>query len=225
MNTGIGDAVNLAWKLAGVLHGRVTDDVLETYEPERIAFARRLVATTDRAFTFVTRNGALARFVRLRVAPTVIPILLRWPRFRRFMFRTMSQTSIQYRMSRLSAGSAGTVSAGERLPWIAPAGDEADNYIALTSRDWQVHVYGRTTLRLAEVCERRALPLHVFPWTTAARHAGLRRDAIYLVRPDGHVAFAGRRAHVPDLERYLAKWLRGLPELPSAVSSGSQQSE
>ena len=226
MNTGIGDAVNLAWKLADVLHGRVTDDVLETYEPERIASARRLVATTDRAFTFVTRNGPVARFVRLRIAPKLIPMLLRWTRFRRYMFRTLSQTSIQYRMSRLSSGAAGTVSAGERLPWIATAGDdEPDNYAALASRAWQVHVYGRATLRLTEVCEQRSLPLHVFPWTPAARRSGVRRDAIYLVRPDGYVAFAGARAHVPNLERYLAKWLRGLPAVPAAVSSGSQQSE
>jgi 2-polyprenyl-6-methoxyphenol hydroxylase-like FAD-dependent oxidoreductase len=225
MNTGIGDAVNLAWKLTGVLRGRVTDAVLETYEPERIAFARRLVSTTDRAFTFVTRNGALARVVRLHVAPKVIPMLLRWTWFRGFMFRTLSQTSIQYRMSRLSTGAAGTVSAGDRLPWIAPSGPGADNYAPLAARDWQLHVYGRTTLRLTEVCEQRAVPLHVFPWTSAARQAGVRRDAMYLVRPDGHVAFAARRAQVPALERYLAKWLRGLPEVPSGVSSGSQQSE
>ena len=54
MNTGIGDAVNLAWKLAAVLQGHADASILDSYEPERIAFARRLVATTDRAFTGVT---------------------------------------------------------------------------------------------------------------------------------------------------------------------------
>ena len=57
MNTGIGDAVNLAWKLAAVLHGQAEASLLDSYEPERIAFARRLVATTDRAFTAVTSSG------------------------------------------------------------------------------------------------------------------------------------------------------------------------
>src|SRR5580704_4090408 len=56
MNTGIGDAVNLAWKLAGVLHGQANASLLDSYEPERIAFARRLVATTDQAFTGVTSS-------------------------------------------------------------------------------------------------------------------------------------------------------------------------
>jgi 2-polyprenyl-6-methoxyphenol hydroxylase-like FAD-dependent oxidoreductase len=47
MNTGIGDAVNLAWKLAWVLQGRADKSLLDSYEPERISFARRLVETTD----------------------------------------------------------------------------------------------------------------------------------------------------------------------------------
>src|SRR5262249_33298505 len=60
MNTGIGDAVNLAWKLADVLRGRADATLLDTYEPERIAFARRLVATTDRAFILITSRGPVA---------------------------------------------------------------------------------------------------------------------------------------------------------------------
>jgi 2-polyprenyl-6-methoxyphenol hydroxylase-like FAD-dependent oxidoreductase len=40
MNTGIGDAINLAWKLKAVLAGRAPDAVLDSYEPERIAFAQ-----------------------------------------------------------------------------------------------------------------------------------------------------------------------------------------
>ena len=59
MNTGIGDAVNLAWKLAAVVAGRADASLLDTYEPERIAFARSLVATTDKMFQLMTgRAGA-----------------------------------------------------------------------------------------------------------------------------------------------------------------------
>ena len=35
MNTGVQDAHNLAWKIAGVLHGWASADLLETYEAER----------------------------------------------------------------------------------------------------------------------------------------------------------------------------------------------
>jgi hypothetical protein len=34
------------------------------------------------------------------------------------------------------------------------------------------------------------LPLHVFPWRLDMARVGLRRDAVYLVRPDGYVALA-----------------------------------
>ena len=76
MNTGIGDAVNLAWKLAAVLQGRAETPLLHTYEPERIAFARRLVATTDRAFTVVTSPGPFARVCprRGRATPAASPV-------------------------------------------------------------------------------------------------------------------------------------------------------
>lgn len=61
MKTGIGDAVNLAWKLAEVLQGRAGDTLLDSYEQERIAFARTLVATTDRAFLAITSRNVVAR--------------------------------------------------------------------------------------------------------------------------------------------------------------------
>src|SRR5580698_6910025 len=118
MNTGIGDAVNLAWKLAAVLRGRATATLLDTYEPERIAFARRLVATTDRAFTTVTSSGWLARLIRLRVVPVLAPLLFSSRVFRRLMFRTVSQVNVNYRVSSLSRGRVGSVHAGDRLPWV-----------------------------------------------------------------------------------------------------------
>src|SRR5271154_5969437 len=113
MNTGIGDAVNLAWKLAAVLRERSGAALLETYEPERIAFARRLVATTDRAFTGVTSRAAIARRVRLNIVPFLLPMLFAMPMVRRFMFRTVSQTGLNYRGSHLSEGRAGAIFGGD----------------------------------------------------------------------------------------------------------------
>ena len=131
MNTGIGDAVNLAWKLAAVLHGRADASLLDSYEPERIAFARRLVATTDRAFTGVTSRGAIARLVRLHIVPLLFPPLFKFAAVRRFMFRTVSQTAVNYRGSSLSEGRAGAVHGGDRLPWVKMDVNGAD---ATTSR-------------------------------------------------------------------------------------------
>ncbi|HVE82671.1 MAG TPA: FAD-dependent monooxygenase [Myxococcales bacterium] len=199
MNTGIGDAVNLGWKLAEVLRGAADQSLLDTYEPERIAFARRLVATTDSLFTFTTRDGRLARLVRLQVAPRLIPRLISHPRLRKVLFRTVSQIRIRYPQSALSEGSAGEVRGGDRLPWV----EGLDNFAPLASLDWQVHVYGDAPPALAERCAARGLPLHRFDWVPGAGEAGLRRDALYLVRPDGYVALADPDAGAARLERYL----------------------
>ena len=204
MNTGIGDAVNLAWKLAAVLHGRADASLLDSYEPERIAFARRLVATTDRAFTGVTSAGAIARRVRLDIVPLLIPLLFAFATVRRFMFRTVSQTAVNYRGSSLSEGRAGAVHGGDRLPWVkADLNGAGDNFAPLTSLDWQVHVYGDAAPEIQTVCDGRKLPLHVFPWRPEMGRTGLRRNAVYLVRPDGYVALADPEGSATAVASYL----------------------
>jgi 2-polyprenyl-6-methoxyphenol hydroxylase-like FAD-dependent oxidoreductase len=201
MNTGIGDAVNLAWKLAGVLNNGARADLLDTYELERFAFARRLVATTDRIFTLVTKQGMIAQFVRTRLAPWIAPLLFQFAGVRRFVFHTVSQIGINYRHSPLSAGAAGVVRGGDRLPWVEtePAND---NFTPLASLAWQVHVYGEPRVGLAEACAELQIPLHQFAWHAGMRRAGLRRAALYLIRPDGYVALAHPDTDPARLRQY-----------------------
>jgi 2-polyprenyl-6-methoxyphenol hydroxylase-like FAD-dependent oxidoreductase len=201
MNTGIGDAINLAWKLAAVVKGRAPDALLDSYEAERIGFARRLVASTDRAFTFATGQGALAGFVRTHLAPIVMPLLFSFEAVRRFAFRTVSQTMINYRGSRLSRGTAGRVRGGDRLPWVPL--DGADNFASLTSTDWQVHVYGEASGELRDWCTQKNLPLHVFAWKPDHGYAGLAHNALYLLRPDTYVALAEPSGAPAALDRYF----------------------
>jgi len=57
MNTGLQDAYNLAWKLALVASGRADATLLNSYEDERLPIARRLLNTTDRAFSLVVSES------------------------------------------------------------------------------------------------------------------------------------------------------------------------
>jgi 2-polyprenyl-6-methoxyphenol hydroxylase-like FAD-dependent oxidoreductase len=201
MNTGIGDAINLAWKLAAVVAGHAPETLLDSYEAERIGFARRLVATTDRAFAFATGQGRLAAFVRTHIAPIVIPAAFKLEALRRFAFRTVSQTAINYRGSPLSRDSAGGVHGGDRLPWVQT--DGSDNFAPLTAIGWQVHVYGAAKPALAAWCEQQHVPLHVFPWRGEYEAAGLARDVLYLLRPDTYVALAEASGTAEALDRYF----------------------
>jgi hypothetical protein len=205
LNAGIGDAVNLAWKIAAVLRKRAGASLLDTYEPERIAFARRLVTTTDRVFAGVTSSKKSDRLVRLKIVPFLLPLLFKFAPVRREMFRAISQAVVNYRGSSLSAGRAGAVHGGDRLPWVKiELNGAADNFAPLTSMDWQVHIYGAASAEMKHFCAEKKLPLHVFAWQPAMGRAGLQRDAVFLLRPDGYIAVANLKDGAAAIAKYLA---------------------
>jgi hypothetical protein len=55
MNTGIQDAYNISWKLAGVIHKKYSEDILDTYESERRSIAKILIAGTDNTTKLIAR--------------------------------------------------------------------------------------------------------------------------------------------------------------------------
>ncbi|MDO7896936.1 FAD-dependent monooxygenase [Pseudomonas citrulli] len=203
MNTGILDAINLAWKLAAVLKGKAGDALLDSYPVERQAFARKLVETTDKLFTFATAQGGFADFVRTRIAPVFASVAYKSENVREYLFRMISQTTLNYHESPLSEGKAGEVQAGDRLPWVPVPG--SDNYEPLRAIQWQVHVYGEAKAELVDGCKAHGLPLHVFAWQPGHRKAGLARDAAYLLRPDTYVALADPHADPATLSRYFSE--------------------
>ncbi|MET0638166.1 MAG: FAD-dependent monooxygenase [Chitinophagaceae bacterium] len=210
MNTGIMDAINLAWKLATVIKGQAADSLLDSYDTERRTFAHKLVATTDRMFTFVTSEGRFANFVRERIAPIFMSVAFKLGNVREIMFRVVSQTTINYHESPLSTGKAGKVQGGDRLPWVPITG--ADNYQPLTEIGWQVHVYGEPKADLKTWCYQRKIPLHTFAWHPRHKRKGLAYGATYLLRPDTYVALADPDGSVVTLEQYFNA--RGIKLVP-----------
>jgi 2-polyprenyl-6-methoxyphenol hydroxylase-like FAD-dependent oxidoreductase len=204
MNTGMGDAVNLAWKLAAVVQGRADARLLDTYEPERIAFARLLIASTDRAFRIVTGRSAFSSAWRRYVMPYIATLLFgtRWGA--RTFFALISQTRINYRGSAISIGTTGKLRGGDRLPYVADGA--GDNFESLSAVDWQVHVYGEPNPALTAMLAKRGLALQTFAWQAMAEKAGLERDVAYLLRPEGHIAVSARGGNMAELETYLADW-------------------
>ncbi|WP_214465858.1 FAD-dependent monooxygenase [Microbacterium flavescens] len=179
MNTGLQDAHNLACKLAQVVAGDASEEILDEYEHERRPVAERLVRTTDAVFSRVTSRSRLARFVRTRLLPLVGPLAVRLiPRAARGerLYGYVSQTRIRYRMP--GAREREHV-LGRRLPWTG------DNYASLRDFTWQLHGYGVDR----PAVERIARSLGVQPVAHARDPFGrLAADRVYLVRPDGFVA-------------------------------------
>jgi len=56
---------------------------------------------------------------------------------------------------------------------------------------------------IADACTQHMLRLHVFSWRPEFSRAGVLRDAVYLVRPDGYVALASRQGGAAAIASYL----------------------
>jgi 2-polyprenyl-6-methoxyphenol hydroxylase-like FAD-dependent oxidoreductase len=203
MNTGLGDAVNLSWKLAAAVQHPTHAHVqawLDSYDAERRAFARTLVRTTDATFTGMTSHGWRGWFLRRVFMPYIVPALVgtlvRWigPK----IIARVSQLTLNYRAQGvgLNAGSIGGVRAGDRMPWVSGVG--------VGAVEWEAVVFGTASGRLGQM----GVKFREEKWTEEARAKGLVRNAVYLVRPDGYVGAAvASDASRREFEEWMAKWV------------------
>ncbi|KAJ5460054.1 uncharacterized protein N7458_001606 [Penicillium daleae] len=194
MNTGIMDAINLAWKLATVIkHPSMTEEaknaLLDTYEPERRSFALDVVGATDHGFTVLTSSGFLPHILRAWVIPYLIPLVTRLETVRMEIFRRGSQLVCSYRGNRMlnqTTQGSEAVQPGDRLPWVKT--EQQDNFSTLRDICWQVHVYGDSLVGLEEWCKTKHVQLTIFDWDEKHGKVGLKEGSAYLLRPDQYIA-------------------------------------
>ena len=142
MNTGIQDAYNLAWKLAMVLHGKAENSLLESYNEERLANAKRLLQTTDVAFDNMTGEHWYTRFFRDNILPRLASFVTRFDAAKEFVFPIISQTGLNYRDSSLSDHQGDhelEIKAGDRMPYFLVEGENV--YDQLSSPKFHLLVF------------------------------------------------------------------------------------
>src|SRR5918995_2919795 len=225
MNTGIGDAYNLGWKLALVARGLARESVLDSYEAERIPFARSILGGTDRGFSLqVTTDTAAQRF-KILFTPLLFRIASTLPPIRKRIFWLISQLWTNYRDSPAVAESGPIRKrphAGDRAPYgfFETSPDAVESaFEQLRGQEHHLLFFegqnpeatlpeiGRTEEDL-----RALLGSYEIPVSIRRVHAGNRRlheiygadsPSLFLVRPDGHVAYRGRAEDPEGLESYL----------------------
>ncbi|HEU4346254.1 MAG TPA: FAD-dependent monooxygenase [Actinoplanes sp.] len=177
MNTGLGDAENLAWKLALVATGRADERLLDTYQAERRPIATEVLGHTSSMTRVMLGRTVLERVVRDHV---VVPLMNRG-----FVQRLIAEGSSQLRVSyrRGPLGSARPLvgrgpRGGDRMPGL-PLAD-------LRGR-WSVLTADRAEVRAAE-SRLGADAVRTLPPIPGAK--------AFLVRPDGHVACRGDAAEI-----------------------------
>jgi 3-(3-hydroxy-phenyl)propionate hydroxylase len=197
LNTGVQDAVNLGWKLAQVVKETSPESLLDTYQAERHPVGARVLHNT-------MAQVALARIdERSKALRDTMLDLLSMDEPRKRIAGMISGLDIHYDLGE------GHPLLGRRIP------------------DLDLHTADGPTRLFTLLHDARPLLLNlgepegfdVSPWATRVRWLDARHDgalelpllgevlapSAVLIRPDGHVAWAGALAD-PDLPRALETW-------------------
>jgi len=142
MNTGIGDAENLAWKLAMVVNATAEHELLDSYEAERRPIAAKALKSTGAAGNLILGNHLFARLLRDRI---VIPLMNK-PSMQRRVWENLSQLKVTYRNGPLGRHARKSFSGRGPLP-----GDRVPDFECVRAEGG-----GRTTLH-AELGNKWAL--------------------------------------------------------------------
>lgn len=180
LNLGVQDAFNLGWKLAAVVHGRAPDGLLDTYEAERHPVAEEVL------------NNTRAQIELMKVEPgpqavrRLFTELVQFEEVNRYLIEKIIAVSVRYDLG------SGNDLVGRRI------GDLALKRGGLYA---QMHA-GRGIL----LDQNGALSAGA--WADRVDHVVDVSDDLdapaVLIRPDGHVAWAGEDQEGLDLE--LARW-------------------
>ncbi|HEY4460050.1 MAG TPA: FAD-dependent oxidoreductase [Pseudonocardiaceae bacterium] len=95
MNTGIQDAINLAWKLDAVLGG-AGEEILDSYHQERHPVGRKALRTSGGMMRSITLGGRVSRAIRDHVGTWLLSL----PMVTRFMVGGLSGTALRYPRTR-----------------------------------------------------------------------------------------------------------------------------
>jgi 2-polyprenyl-6-methoxyphenol hydroxylase-like FAD-dependent oxidoreductase len=119
MNTGLQDAYNLAWKLAGVVNDQLNETILDSYAIERMPVAKDILSTTDRIFTMVLSDNWFVNLFKRWALPALLKMIWSKKSLREMFFGRLSQISITYRNSaaNLHISQSTKIKAGDRLPF------------------------------------------------------------------------------------------------------------
>lgn len=209
MNTGIQDAYNLGWKLALVLQEQAHPRLLDTYNDERLANARRLLRTTDRLFQMGAGEGRLFGLARTRVFPYVARFLLSRRAVNRQIFPLLSQIGIHYRTSALSDHESEddfAFKAGDRMPYVLI--DGANLYHRLRAPTFHLLTFSEGVTPTSSAHDH--LHVHQLPLSDeVADLFGTPGEFHVLLRPDHYIAWITHEAPQERLERYFARLQRG----------------
>ncbi|MFI5162713.1 MAG: FAD-dependent monooxygenase [Sphingobacteriales bacterium] len=222
MNTGLQDAYNLAWKLAGVINGHIRDTILNSYSDERMPVARDLLSTTDRMFNVVMSSNWLMTALKKWVLPKVLNYFGRNDKIKALMFKRVSQIGISYRDSKLNLhlSNAEKIKAGDRLPYLEIYDEkkqvETDLHAWCGKQGFTLIILGKfdemTLFNIAKwISDQYPGMLNFFYLPPSGKNLAVfeafetdpHREKTILVRPDMHIGYMNDLVSIALLDNYL----------------------
>ncbi len=189
MNTGIQDAINLAWKLALVSRGAsAAPMLLDSYDAER----RPVGAAVIRESRRLTKAASLESHALQALRNVVAHLVLGLPAAQHAIAGTITEVSIGYPNSPLN-GASHHAGAGTR---VAPVAGEAP-YGGADAPRFGLHGSGQGATSLMS-----EYPALLEPRLRAPLAAG----RLALVRPDGYLAMSVPEGDWPEIAAYLARF-------------------
>jgi len=182
---GIRDAVNLCWKVAGVLDGSLAESVLDTYEAERKPHATALIRLAKLVGTAMTEGGEFGNLLRRVIAP-------RLHRVPGVAGHILNSETPPLRPTDLVARRRSRRSLPGRLCPNAPLGEGRRLDDVIGGRFAVVTTQPPTARQAADVQRLGALVVPAAAGTPLERWLRRGRARAALVRPDGTVQRAGR---------------------------------
>ncbi|GGU48302.1 bifunctional 3-(3-hydroxy-phenyl)propionate/3-hydroxycinnamic acid hydroxylase MhpA [Lentzea flava] len=185
MGAGMRDAVNLAWKLAGVLDGTLADTVLGSYEAERKPHATAMIRLAKLIGTAMTEGGELGNLLRRVAAPRLHLV----PGLRKRVLAT--ETPALHRSALVVRPRLGHSLAGRQCP-NAPVGGGRRLDDVTAGRFALISTTEPAPAQRADIERRGAVLVVARPGSPL--HHWLRRGFAHaaVVRPDATVHSAGR---------------------------------
>ena len=209
MNTGIGDAYNLAWKLALVIRGCAAESLLDTYNEERLANAKRLLESTDRIFELAAGSHWLLALFRTTIFPTVAGYVTSIDPIRKRLFPLISQIGITYSdhsLSHHTRDESDDVKAGDRLPYFLVDGKsifdqlkEPKFHLLVFSNEEQKSLCEEFVREFGDVAACQVVPVDARVREIFEKE----NDFIVFLRPDNHIAFISSELSLDTVRDYL----------------------
>ncbi len=244
MNTGIGDAFNLSWKLAMVINDWAQPELLESYDPERRYVAEKVLNGSDKGFALEASKHPVMQFFNNHILPSMIRVANKIPAARRFNSRLFSQNWIDYAKSPSVAAASGPrgLQPGARFPYIKlEAGEHQGKttHELIRGLNHQLFVFSGThvnnaqadTASIQKTLQTSALPIDVITIAASCSSAykicgvEVNEPTVFFIRPDGHVAFRGSISNLNAFETYLGRvYTRSANQIPTssqAMHSGA----